>query len=158
MLAIIRRSSFTARADISLVKNSILLRRNITNSSDPFSYIKLRRNEPTMDYVELNFKKVKAYLPADATLGASSGGKGIRKTSAKDKISKAKARLEELISGVAESMHEKLSHLPGGSAPSSIELTFTVGFSAELDAWVMGGKAEQGIELKLVWERAAKEK
>lgn len=111
----------------------------------------------TVDYVALKFKNVTAYLPADATLAISSG-KGIKQTSAKDRIRNAKAQLEEFISAIAESIHQKLSRFPAGGTPSTIELSFTIGFSAELDAWVIGGKAEQGIELKLIWAGASKEK
>jgi hypothetical protein len=108
-----------------------------------------------MKYVELEFKNLKVYLPADATLGDLTG-KEIRPTSTGKKIEKVKAALEEFVLAVAGSLHDKLSKLPALQSPNQIELSFSVGFSAELDAWVIGGKAEQGIELKLIWSAPGK--
>lgn len=110
-----------------------------------------------MNYLELKFKNVKVFLPANATESAVTQTQ-IRPSSAGAKIARLKTSLEELVFAVAGSVHEKLKRLPVSESPSEIELSFSVGFSAELDAWVIGGKAEQSIELKLVWSKTEKDK
>lgn len=63
----------------------------------------------------------------------------------------------EYFAGHAAQMLGRLQAQPEQKDLVTVEMEFGLGFNTELKVYVVGGKAEASLKIKLSWERADKE-
>jgi hypothetical protein len=58
-----------------------------------------------------------------------------------------------VIATIVKELSEKLDDLPQNQKPDQIVLDLSLGLSQEMKLWVIGGKGEQKMNLKLTWTK-----
>jgi|LakMenE01Jun11ns_1017448.scaffolds.fasta_scaffold9824493_1 hypothetical protein len=58
-----------------------------------------------------------------------------------------------VIATIVKELSEKLDDLPQNQKPDQIVLDLSIGLSQEMKLWVIGGKGEQKMNLKLTWAK-----
>jgi len=81
------------------------------------------------------------------------GGASVRQTEGtaiEDKLQDAYGRVKSIISSMAGDFAESLKQKMASG--QSVELEFNLGLSASSGFWVISGKGECAIKVKMIWE------
>ena len=73
-------------------------------------------------------------------------------TSVQDDIMTAYDNLKAVIGSIAEDIGQRLRSLTEEARPKQTEMEINLGFSGEANAWIVTGKAEAALKLKMIWE------
>lgn len=85
-------------------------------------------------------------------VGESKEGRQTKPTGLHDRIQHAYNEARTLILTIASDFATDLENLHHAHPPTGLELEFSLAFSAEAAAWVLTGKGETALKVKLTWE------
>jgi Trypsin-co-occurring domain 1 len=78
-------------------------------------------------------------------------------TSIEDRVQSAYVKARSLIKRIAEDIGEDLgaAHAMGSAQLKQVEVSFSLGFAAKADAWILGTSGQYTLNVKIVWEPKA---
>jgi hypothetical protein len=87
-------------------------------------------------------------------LGAVRPGRATQTTGVTEDLRQAYAKAKLAISEMAKDMGQELRQLAAATRPKQVELEFNMGFSATAGVWVVSGKGDCGLKVKMTWQLA----
>ena len=89
-------------------------------------------------------------------VGRTDEGPDIVDTGIEEELKEAYAKAKGVIKGIAEDIGTGLNAIQAEARPKHMEIEFTMGLSAEANAWIIGAKTEYVLKVKMTWEPGAK--
>jgi hypothetical protein len=90
-------------------------------------------------------------IEQDVEIVGGAGERQTEPTAIEDTLGEAYERVKDIIKTMATDFAENLK--AAVAAGQKIELEFSLGLSASSGLWVVSGKGEAGIKVKIVWEK-----
>lgn len=88
-------------------------------------------------------------------LGAVRGGRATQTTGVvEDELRHAYEKAKSTIKEMAQDIGQELRQLTTTARPKQVELEFNMGFSASAGVWVVSGKGDCGLKVKMTWQFA----
>jgi len=85
-------------------------------------------------------------------IGSKARGRQTQSTGITEDVSDAYDRAKRIIYDIAEDIGQQLVETADSIKPKKLEIEFSMGFSAEGGIWIISGKANAGLKVKMVWE------
>jgi hypothetical protein len=91
-------------------------------------------------------------LDDDLEVVNDTSGPALFETGIEDRLKDAYARAKSVIREIAEDMGAELGDWRSPNRPKQVEVAFNLGFSAEAGVWIVTGKGECALNVKMTWE------
>lgn len=85
-------------------------------------------------------------------IGEPQKGRRTGTTSIQGQIENVYARAKSVIRSIAADVGQDLTAIAGTARPASVEVEFNMGFSAQVDSWVLMGKGDVVLKVRIKWE------
>lgn len=81
----------------------------------------------------------------------SKRGRKTKTTGVKEDLVDAYEAVKDVISSIATDLGTQVDKMAQSIAPSSFEMEFALGYSAEAGLWVVTGRGEASLKVKFTW-------
>ena len=82
-----------------------------------------------------------------------SGEPRVAHTGVKQGLEKAYAKAKSSIFALAADLDEDVRNLPSDQGPKQIDVEFSLGFSTQVNGWVIGAESDSAVKIKFTWMR-----
>lgn len=81
----------------------------------------------------------------------ASGQPNVTRTGVHDQFEKVYEKAKTAILAMAMDLGRDIGKLPTENSPKQVDVEFSLGFSAQANAWVIGTKSESAFKIKFSW-------
>ena len=74
-------------------------------------------------------------------------------TGVKHGLERAYTKAKSIILALAADFDKDVRNLPKGQGPTAIDVEFSLSFSAQANAWVIGAQSDSALNIKFTWTR-----
>ena len=91
-------------------------------------------------------------------LGEAQVGRVTRPTGIEDELVDIYAKLKSVIRSIAEDIGTEVKSINADSRPKEVEMEFNMSLSAQVGAWVVSGKGDSALKIRMMWDIGTEEK